>query len=1082
MTARDPGNRPVRVGPAIGNAGRGIQGRQRRTWLRCMAAPAALLTSLAASPSPAQPVVLDDFEDVAAWQAAPADGVRLELAADAGRSGRALRIAFDFQGRGGWAAVRRLLPIELPPNWELAFWVRGTAPSNTLEIKLTDTTGENVWWAVRRQFVFPAEWRQVRLRNTQLAFAWGPAGGGELRRTGFFEIAITAGSGGAGTVWLDDLTLVPLPTAAGPPPAPQATASSALPGHAAAQALTGEGGGWRADPASPGEQWLAIDLGTAREVGGLAIDWPPGTAPARFEVEVSDDGAAWERRWRVPRPHGGRSRVYLGDAEPRWVRVTAAPAPGEGVGIARVTLESPQRTATEFLAAAAAASRRGVYPRDLLGEQTAWTVTGGQAGSLHGLLGADGAFDPAPRSFAVEPFVRLEGALLTWADVEVAQSLLEGALPIPIVTWTHRSLALEVTAFDSGDDASYVLRYRVTNRTGRRLTPTLFAAVRPLQVNPASQFLNTAGGAASNSHATCESGAVAVDGTWRIVPRPAADRCGATSFDEGDVVALLARGAFPATASGEGPFASAALSWDLDLPPGGHAEVALLIPATAAAPGTRARNGLPAGASRTAVVRYVEDRLAASAGRWRARLGIVELTGPPEARPLLRTITANLGFILASRDGAALQPGTRAYARSWIRDGAMMAAALLRLGQADAVRDYIRWFAPHIYPSGKVPCVVDRRGADPVPEHDSQGQWVFMVAEYLRHTGDRATVAAVWPQVVAAVGFLDELRGRRRTDAYRTPQTLAYFGLLPESISHEGYSAKPMHSYWDSFWALRGMRDAVWLAGELGHPEEAARWRAIRDELAAELGASVARTMADHRIPYLPGCVELGDFDPTSSTVIPTIAQASELVPPGAQEATWERYWQEVEARFTGAKDWNVYTPYEWRNVGAMVRLGWRDRAARLASWLLGDRRPPGWHQWPEVIARDPVRARFIGDMPHAWVGSDFIRSALDMLAFEDESRDALVLGAGVPASWLAGPGVSVRGLGTRWGPLTFTMVRTPGGARVHIDGTVRVPAGGFVLRLPLDTRAASVNGAPATVEDGDVTVRTLPADVTLRE
>ena len=32
-----------------------------------------------------------------------------------------------------------------------------------------------------------------------------------------------------------------------------------------------------------------------------------------------------------------------------------------------------------------------------------------------------------------------------------------------------------------------------------------------------------------------------------------------------------------------------------------------------------------------------------------------------------------------------------------------------------------------------------------------------------------------------------------------------FFGLLPESISHEGYSSKPMHSYWDDFFALQGL-------------------------------------------------------------------------------------------------------------------------------------------------------------------------------------------------------------------------------------------------------------------------------------
>lgn len=1073
---------PVTRGPWSVN-----RGRERRTWLRRLVPLAALLIPFSTPPSLAQPIALDDFEEVAAWKAAPADGVRLELGSDAGRSGKALRIAFDFQGRAGWAAVRRPLPLALPPNWELAFWVRGAAPSNTLEVKLTDASGENVWWSVRREFSFPADWQRLRVRRKQLSFAWGPAGGGELRQTGFFELAITAGSGGAGTVWLDDLTLTELPAVEGPPPVPRATASSSLPGRGPEQVLSGENGGWHSDPAKTGDQWVSIDFGVARALGGLVIDWQPGGGPRQLEVSISEDGLAWEQRWWVPRTQGGRSRVFLGDTEARWLRVTATACPEEGVGIARLALELPERdgTAEGFLKVAAAASRRGLYPRDLLGEQAAWTVTGAQLGSrLHGLLGSDGAFDPAPRSFSVEPFILLDGALLTWADVEVAQSLLEDGLPIPVVTWTHRSLTLEVTAFDSGDsdDGSYVLRYRLTNRTGRRLVPTLIAAVRPFQVNPSSQFLNTAGGAAPNAYVSCEGTRALVDRVWGVVPRPRADRCGATSFDEGDVVALLARGAFPQAPSGGGPFGSASLAWELDLAPGAATEVALMVPAMHAEHWGTPWNGLPADASHEAVGAFVAGRLAASAARWRDRLARVELSGPPVAAPLLVAVKANLGFILASRDGAALQPGTRAYARSWIRDGAMMAAALLRLGHADAVRDYIRWFAPHIYPSGKVPCVVDRRGADPVPEHDSQGQWMYLVADWLRHSGDRVTAEAVWPQVAAAVRHLDELRGQRRTDAYRAPGMLAFFGTLPESISHEGYSAKPMHSYWDSFWALRGMKDAVWLAGELGHPEEAARWSAIRDELAADLGASVARTMAEHRIPYLPGCVELGDFDPTSSTVIPTIAQASDLPPPGAQEATWERYWQEVEARFTGKRDWDVYTPYEWRNVGAMVRLGWRDRAARLASWLLGDCRPPGWRQWPEVIARDPITARFIGDMPHAWVGSDFIRAALDMLAYEDEARDALVLGAGVPASWLDRGGVSVRRLGTRWGPLTFTMSRTAEGARVHMDDTMRVPPGGLVLRLPLRVRGAAVNGAPAMVAHGDVLVRALPADVTLWE
>jgi hypothetical protein len=31
------------------------------------------------------------------------------------------------------------------------------------------------------------------------------------------------------------------------------------------------------------------------------------------------------------------------------------------------------------------------------------------------------------------------------------------------------------------------------------------------------------------------------------------------------------------------------------------------------------------------------------------------------------------------------------------------------------------------------------------------------------------------------------------------PGRKLFYGLLPASISHEGYSAKPMHSHWDNF-------------------------------------------------------------------------------------------------------------------------------------------------------------------------------------------------------------------------------------------------------------------------------------------
>ena len=95
------------------------------------------------------------------------------------------------------------------------------------------------------------------------------------------------------------------------------------------------------------------------------------------------------------------------------------------------------------------------------------------------------------------------------------------------------------------------------------------------------------------------------------------------------------------------------------------------------------------------------------------------------------------------------------------------------------------------------------------------------------------------------------------------------------------------------------------------------------------------------RIEFIPGSVELGDFDATSTTV--ALAPVGELahLPRPALDSTFERYWREFEGRRSGTRPWDAYTPYELRTVGTMVRLGWRDRAHE-AFGLVPRASPPG--------------------------------------------------------------------------------------------------------------------------------------------
>lgn len=1043
--------------------------------------PAALASALLAGPLAAGEPLRVAAGPAAAWSATVSEGVEARAGAAPSSGPRAVRLDFDFRGRSGWAGLRTAMAVELPENWELSFRIRGGGRPNTLEVKLVDPSGENVWWWRRKEAPFPGMWEGVVVKKRQVSFAWGPAGGGEPTRVGTLELVVTPGEGGKGSLEVDDVLLVERPVIAKAPGESKLTASSSAPDHPPAAAMDGRREtSWQSG--ASGQQELSVDFGAPREIGGIAVAWETEMAARDFIVDVSDDGKAWRTLRRVYGAAGEKSWLRLPETEARFLKLKLTDGDGPAFGIREIDVlpvavaESP----SALLAAMAGEARRGLFPRAFRGEQGYWTVVGVDGDRDNALLSEDGALEPGSGSFSVEPFVRVGGRLLTWADVKADAALEEGDLPIPTVRWTARDVSLEVTALgDGAPGASRILaRYRLRNLTKGKLVATLALAIRPLLVNPPTQFLGAPSGAATIRTLEWDGGQVIVNGERTVVPlrRPAS--FSAAVSVAGDVTSYLEAGRVPPEGGAEDPFglASGALAFPLALEAGRPADVVLDFPLFRGVPAAAA-------ASTDGGEEFFSRRLEAVSASWREKLGRVGFSVPNEAKPLVALLRANLGFALVERSGAALRPGTRAYARSWIRDGALMAAALLRLGGAPAVRDYLVWYAPYQFESGRIPCCVDRRGADPVPEHDSHGEFLFLAGEYYRFTSDRPTLETLWPRIAKTVSAIDALRSQRRTPAYETPEKRRFYGLLPESISHEGYSARPVHSYWDDFWALRGLKDAVDLAEALGKGAEARRWAALRDEFRADLLASVARTMEEAKVDYVPGSADLADFDPTSTTVILDPADEAGGVPAAALARTWERYLDGFRARRDGKSSWDVYTPYELRNVGALLRLGRRDEAHEILAFFREGVRPNGWRGWAEVVGRDARTPRFLGDLPHAWVGTDFIRSFLDLFAFRADGDRSLVLGAGIPEAWLAGGApVGVERLRTPFGELTFRMTSEGGAIRAEIGAGLRVPPGGLVLRPPgAPPKSATVNGREVPVDGSVVVVRDLPATVVIR-
>lgn len=1091
-------------------------------------------------------LVIDDFEGESLWTPHPADGVDLALRFDTGRQGRALRLDFDFHGGGGYAVARRPLDLDLSGNFVFEFQIRGQAPVNHLEFKLMDETGENVWWSVRRDLQFPEEWTPLRIKKRQIQFAWGPLGGGELRHAAALEIVITAGSGGNGTVWVDDLILRRLPPPTEQPPAVTARASSSNAGCPPELALDAfPVTYWQPMPDDP-DPWIAFDLGALREYGGLVLDWAPGLHAREYRIEASwdPDGGAGSAvldsvRWRpirsVRESNGGRDYFYLPESESRWIRLRVGPVSpeesrpeGEDAvepALAGLTLQPLSWSATRaaFFQEIAKDVPRGLYPRALSGEQSYWTVVGADFDTQEGLLNEDGMLETGRGEFSIEPFLFAEGRLLGWRDVWTVPSLEEGDLPIPTVEWRADSLrvplGLTVTAFAAGKPgASFlVARYRVRNRGAQPVEATLYLALRPFQVNPPAQFLNLAGGTAPiHSLSLVAEGNAERSGSSRrtlrvngvrelfSLRRPSA--FGAAPFDGGDIAADYLRfGKLPAEEQAADSFAACSGAWayTVRLAPGTEEEIQIVIPLHEGSPLPRTLAEKKAGS-------WTKEQFERTRKEWRERVGRVTLRLPEQAAWVAQSMRSQLAFILVNRAGPAIQPGTRSYARSWIRDGSLTSSALLRLGHPEAARAFLEWYAPHQYENGKIPCVVDARGADPVPEHDSSGEFIFLVAEYYRFTRDGRLLEHMYPRVLAAAAYLDSLRRERRTPEYRTPEKAEFFGILPPSISHEGYSAKPMHSYWDDFFALRGFRDAVYLAGERREETDRARLAAIAEEFEGDLVRSIEAAMRRHEIDFIPGSADLGDFDATSTTIALSPAGAGPILPREALHRTFEKYFEFFTARREGAP-WEAFTPYEIRNIGAFVRLGWRERAGELLDFFLSTQRPPEWRQWPEVVWQDAAVPRFLGDLPHTWVGSDFVRSLLDMIAYVEESDGSLVLGAGVREEWLTEePGLILEDYPTPYGTLDFRMARVgrrgpaPEGATAdgtpadrtvaggkaagatdrrevlaRIRGDLKLPPGGIRLIPPPGALRARVNGKPAAeVPPEGLRLASLPAEV----
>ena len=381
-----------------------------------------------------------------------------------------------------------------------------------------------------------------------------------------------------------------------------------------------------------------------------------------------------------------------------------------------------------FFEAIARESPRGFWPRSFSGEQTYWTVAGVSGDTESALVSEDGAVEPSAGAFSVEPFLFVGRAPPDLGGRRDATDVGRGRPADPARSPGGRRALPRGRRTRLGESRRRDAVGPVSRREHRR------REANPRDSSsPCAQSRSILRRSSSIGPAGLRRFEVFVDGRRGDGRRTAAGFThGRRPRDSGRFRSIrgaspdvLADGGLPSSKSADDPFghASGALAFDFDLAAGASDEITIELPIH---PYQSAPPPAASFESRQEAARAFSARLDQASRAWRERLDRVVFVGPAEARELFERPGSTSRTSWSSGTATALRPGTRAYARSWIRDGAMMAAALLRMGHAEEARSYADWYVRYQSPDGRVPCCVDRRGADAVVENDSHGELLYL--------------------------------------------------------------------------------------------------------------------------------------------------------------------------------------------------------------------------------------------------------------------------------------------------------------------------------------------------------------------
>ena len=498
---------------------------------------------------------------------------------------------------------------------------------------------------------------------------------------------------------------------------------------------------------------------------------------------------------------------------------------------------------------------------------------------------------------------------------------------------------------------------------------------------------------------------------------------------------------------------------------------------------------VPTPLSNTEVVEAIanasyDDYRAKTIAFWRAEVAKADhfRVADPKVMNTFRTSLVNdLIAREASESGRVYQRVNRIhYNYFWVRDGSYFVRAYDMIGRPDLARATLDAFLE--WKDG-TPVGFFKPGT-PQPSPDAResvqadywGQVLWAFGAHIRTTNDRALLAEIYPLLAPHIDdFVAKCAGDPR-------------GLWPVAGPYDN-EAISGHYTGHSFWALLGLKYAVFMATAAQHPDDAKRWQKIHDDYQANFLKQL-RALAAQSDGYIPPGMDSvaagNDWANASGGLYPFEALTKDdPLARATLETVRDNNYQEGIMTYGG----NAWVARQNKQAGNTRPHGtlhhYETFYVTEGNTILGEQRKviedlyailahtsstnagfefgiPAWS------TRDP-RSNFT---PHGWFAVRYMEQMRNLLVRE-EGTTVQIASALAPEWVRAGREVKVTDAPTFFGSVSYTLAARQGGATLSLTNhwTGDTPPSAVVFHLPwfITALSATVDGHPAAITDGAI-------------